>query len=151
MADNLGYTPGSGANVTTRSVTYSGSLAQMQVVGLATLDGPDDAKVPTDVSPDTPLPVAIYGELLETMSAVRFAISQLTRSIGFFLPNSTGLQVVEARQATAGVLNATVVVAGTPNVSVTNQGSVGGISANDQIPALMHLQADNLRRNISVT
>ena len=35
--------------------------------------------------------------------------------------------------------------------TVTNQSQIGGFSANDQIPAFMHLQADNLRRNISVT
>jgi hypothetical protein len=35
--------------------------------------------------------------------------------------------------------------------AVTNQAQVGGYSANDQVPALMHLQADNVRRNISVS
>jgi hypothetical protein len=35
--------------------------------------------------------------------------------------------------------------------TLTNQTQIGGFAANDQIPALMHMQADNLRRNILVT
>jgi hypothetical protein len=35
--------------------------------------------------------------------------------------------------------------------TLTNQTQIGGFNANDQIPALMHMQADSLRRNISVT
>jgi hypothetical protein len=36
MADNVGYTPGTGEKVATREVSYSGETAQIQtVVGLA--------------------------------------------------------------------------------------------------------------------
>ena len=35
--------------------------------------------------------------------------------------------------------------------TLTNQSQVGGYGANDQIPALMHLSADSLRRNITVS
>jgi hypothetical protein len=35
--------------------------------------------------------------------------------------------------------------------TLTNQSQVGGYGANDQIPALMHLSADGLRRNITVS
>jgi hypothetical protein len=58
MADNVGYTPGDGAKIASRGVTYSGDLVQAQVVGLATFDGADDAKTITDIGPDNPLPVA---------------------------------------------------------------------------------------------
>jgi hypothetical protein len=34
---------------------------------------------------------------------------------------------------------------------VTNQSLMGSYATNDYMPALMHMQADNLRRNISVT
>jgi len=41
---------------------------------------------------------------------------------------------------------------GTWNITtLTNQSQIGGFAANDEIPALMHLQVDGLRRNISVT
>jgi uncharacterized protein YcbX len=159
MADNVAYTPGSGAQIAAREVPYSGDTTKMQVVGLATLTGSDDAKVPADVSEAAPLPVAVYGEMIEAIEAMRFAVAALTKSIGFLLPNAQGFPMMEARQATAANLNATVTgsvsITGTPNIAtvttVANQASVGGLFANDQIPALMHLQADNLRRNITVS
>jgi hypothetical protein len=35
--------------------------------------------------------------------------------------------------------------------TLSNQSQMGGFAAQDQIPALMRLSADNLRRNISVS
>jgi hypothetical protein len=67
---------------------------------------------------------------------------------------------MEARQATAANLNATVSGTVTSNIgsgtlaaltTLTNQTQMGGWASNDQIPALMHMQADGLRANISVT
>lgn len=57
MADNVGITPGSGAKAATREVTYSGETANVQVVGVATFAGADDAKTVADVGPSNPLPV----------------------------------------------------------------------------------------------
>ena len=158
MADNLGYTPGTGAKVATRDVTYSGEAAQAQAVGLVTFAGADDAKTATDVSEANPLPMAAYGELIEAVEAMRMAINALTKTIGYALPNLQGQPIFEARQATAANLNVTAsgtVTAnqgGTWNITtLTNQSQIGGFAANDEIPALMHLQVDGLRRNISVT
>lgn len=58
MADNVGYTPGAGATVAAREVTYSGDTVKAQVVGLATFAGSDDAKTITDVDSSNPLPVS---------------------------------------------------------------------------------------------
>jgi hypothetical protein len=57
MPDNVGYTPGSGAKVATREVSYSGETALVQVVGLATVSGPDDATTVQDVSFSNPMPM----------------------------------------------------------------------------------------------
>ena len=57
MPDNVGYTPGSGAKVATREVSYSGETALVQVVGLATVSGPDDATTVQDVSRSNPMPM----------------------------------------------------------------------------------------------
>ena len=156
MADNVGYTPGVGALVASREVEYSGDTTKMQVVGLATLSGPNDAKVPLDLSDDNPMPVAAYGELIEAIEAMRMAIGALTKTIGYALPNTLGQPIMEVRQATASNLQVTVgSIAGGQTIAtvstLTNQTQIGGFNANDQIPALMHMQADSLRRNISVT
>jgi hypothetical protein len=109
-----------------------------------------------DASATNPLPVQAYGELVEAIEAMRFAIASLTKTIGYALPNASGFPIMEARQATAGNLQVTVgSISGGQTIAtvstLTNQSQIGGFSANDQIPAFMHLQADNLRRNISVT
>ena len=155
MADNVGYTPGTGSKVATREVTYSGETANAQAVGLVTFAGADDAKTATDISEANPLPVGVYGEMIEAMEALRFAVSSLNRSIGMALPNVNGFPIMEARQATAANLQVTASIAATQTLTtlttLTNQAQIGGFAANDQIPAFMHLQADNLRRNIAVT
>lgn len=115
--------------------------------------------VADNVSEAAPLPVdASFGELIEVMESLRFAVSALAKNVGAALPGAAGFPIMEVRQATAANLNVTAsgtVTAnqgGTWNITtLTNQSQLGGFSANDQIPALMHLQADNLRRNISVT
>jgi hypothetical protein len=92
------------------------------------------------------------GELVQAIEALRMAMASLTKSIGYALPNTQGFPIFEARQSVAGNLVISAQQNGTWNTAtVTNQSQVGGFSANDQIPALMHLQADNLRRNIAVS
>lgn len=156
MPDNVGYTPGTGAKVASREVLYSGETALAQAVGLVTFSGADDAKTVTDVSGTNPLPVDVNGEMIEAIEALRMAIQSLTRSIGLSMPDTAGRLRVLAENPTAANLNATVT--GTVNVgttttvsTLTNQTQIGGLNANDQIPALMNANAGSLRRNISVT
>lgn len=160
MPDNVGYTPGSGAKVASREVSYSAETVQAQAVGLVTFDGSDDAKTVADVNSSNPLPIAAYGELVEAIESMRFAINQLTKSIGFALPNTSGQPIMEVRQATAANFAATVAGTVTANIgtgtltaltTLTNQSQIGGFNANDQLPALMNANAGSLRRNISVT
>lgn len=143
MADNVGYTPGSGATVAADDI---GGVLYQRVKLTQGADGEA-----ADVSSANPMPVAAYGELIESVEAMRFAINTLAKTIGYALPNSQGLPIVEVRQSTAANLNATVSGSLTALTTLTNQTQIGGFNANDQIPALMHLQADNLRRNITVT
>lgn len=155
MPDNVGYTPGTGTKVATREVTYSGEAANAQAVGLVTFAGADDAKTATDISEANPLPVGAHGELIEAIEALRMTVNSLSRSIGMALPNAQGFPIMEARQATAANLQVTASLAATQTLTtlttLTNQAQIGGFAANDKIPSLMHLQADNLRRNIAVT
>jgi hypothetical protein len=61
MADGVQIDEGEGPKIAARQVPYSGETQQMQVVGIATLKGADDAKVPTDISRDNPFPVESAG------------------------------------------------------------------------------------------
>ncbi len=155
MADNVAITPGTGERVATREVQYSGETAQIQTVALATTSGANDARVATDVGADNPLPVTGTGELMEAIEALRFAVQSLTRTVGMAIPSAQGWPIMEARQPTATNLNATVAIAGSQTLgtvgTLTNQAQVGGLAANEYVPTMMRLSADNLRRNISVT
>ena len=89
-----------------------------------------------------------------TLQALRLAVAALTRTIGLITPDAAGRMRVTLESAPAVVPASQ---SGTWNLStittcstLTNQSQVGGYGANDQIPALMHLSADSLRRNITV-
>ncbi len=93
--------------------------------------------------------------LESTLQALRLAVAALTRTIGLMTPDVAGRMRVTLESAPAVVPASQ---SGTWNLStittcstLTNQSQVGGYSANDQIPALMHLSADSLRRNITVS
>jgi len=147
MADNVTL-PGTGEIVATDDI---GGVQYQQ---MKLVDSTPNSTTPVGTD-SNPLSVnASYGELVEALEALRIATSSLTKSIGFALPNLQGQPIFEARQATAANLNATVsgnLTTITTVSTLTNQAQVGGFSANDQIPALMHLQADGLRANITVT
>ena len=93
--------------------------------------------------------------LESTLQALRLAVAALTRTIGLMTPDAAGRMRVTLESAPAIVPASQ---SGTWNLStittcstLTNQSQVGGYGANDQIPALMHLSADSLRRNITVS
>jgi len=93
--------------------------------------------------------------LESTLQALRLAVAALTRTIGLMTPDAAGRMRVTLESAPSVVPASQ---SGTWNLStittcstLTNQSQVGGYSANDQIPALMHLSADSLRRNITVS
>ena len=145
MADNVGITPGSGATAASDDI---GGVQFQRIKLVHGADGVNDG----DVSSANGLPVKGVGELMEAIEAMRFAINTLTKTIGMALPNAQGFPIMEVRQATAANMNVTIGSGTITTVStVTNQSQLGGFATNDQIPALMKMQADNLRRNISVT
>lgn len=148
MADNLGYTPGSGATVATEEV--GGVHHQKALME----HGGSDGVTPTVATPADPMPVAVYGELIEAMEALRFAVQALTRSgIGQAMPD-TAARLRVALDAISGSLTlaaVTTVTTVTTVSTMTNQTQIGGLAATEQIPSLMRLGADSLRRNITVT
>ena len=156
MADNVGYTPGSGTKVAARDVTYSGEAALAQSVGLVTFSGADDAKTATDVSVDNGLPVQAVGELIEVLQATRSLLQSLSRSIGLVMPDTANRMRVAIGAIDASLTLATITTVSTVTTvgtvtTMSNQTNVGGNPAFEQIPALMRVAADGLRNRISVT
>lgn len=146
MADNVAITPGSGATVAADDI--DGVLHQRVKIVLG-----DDGQNAGDVSLLNPIPTREAGELVEALEAMRIGIQALTRTIGQTYPDVAGRLRVAVDSISASLTLAAVTTVTTVSTvsSVTNQAQVGGFAAQDQVPALMHLSADSLRRNIAVT
>jgi hypothetical protein len=151
MADNVTL-PGTGEVVATDDI----GGVQFQRVKLAS--GVEGTAV--DVSDVAPLPVTLTkGEVVEALEAMRMAVQSLNRSIGQSMPDVAGRLRVVVDAITASLTLATITTVGTVTTvstvttvgTVSNQTQVGGNSAFEQIPALMRLGADSLRRNVSVS
>lgn len=151
MADNVGYTPGSGELIAADDV---GGVLYQRVKPVTGVDG-----VAVDVSASNPMPVGAVGELLEAIEAQRMAIQALTRSIGQSMPDVAGRLRVAIDAISGSLTLGTITTVGTVSTcsvvttvsTVSNQTNIGGFAATEQIPSLMRLGADALRRNISVT
>jgi hypothetical protein len=149
MADNVGYTPGTGATIAADEI--GGVLHQRVKVGV----GADGQAV--DVSESNPMPTVVYGELLEAIEALRMTVQSLTRSgLGLAMPDTAARMRVAIDSITANLTLATVSTVNTVSTvgsvsTVTNQTQMGGVSANEHIPALMRMNANGLRDRINVT
>ena len=157
MADNTTLNTGSGGDViaTDELVTLNGGASSgVKVERVKVGHGADgDFK---DATPDAPLPIAAYGELIEAIEAMRMAIQSLTRTVGQMQPDTAARMRVALDSITAGltlptVNTVTAVGTITSLATLTNQTSIGGLAATEQIPSLMRLGADSMRRNISVS
>lgn len=128
MADNVGITPGSGAKAASREVTYSGETAQVQVVGLATFEGSDDAKTVADVSGSNPLPTQESGGAMSLLSRI---LNVLMSPMGF--DRSLSRQRVTGIIESGTVTTVTTVTTCTTVSSLTNVAAIGGYSAQVQV------------------
>jgi hypothetical protein len=147
LADVL-LTDGTGALFVSRddgtTVTYFNlnTNAVYTPVGTIKAAGLTDAQLRA-----APVPVAVNdvtGELIEAIEALRMTVGSLSRTIGLSIPDLLGRQRISVDAMSGGLTLSTV-------STLSNQTQIGGFVAADQIPALMHMSADNLRRNITVT
>jgi len=157
MADNTTLNTGTGGDVIAADelVTLNGGASSGVKVQRVKPGFGADGDL-TDVSAANPLPIAAYGELVEAIEAMRMAVQSLTRTMGQMQPDTAARMRVALDSITNNLTLPTVNTVNavgtiTSLATLTNQTLMGGFAANDQIPALMHMQADNLRRNISVT
>ena len=137
MADNIGYTPGTGATVAADEI--GGVLHQRVKIGV----GADGTAV--DVSEANPLPMAAYGELIEAIEALRFTVASLTRTLNASIPDASGRQRVNAE--TAVLASGTLTTCST----VTSLSQIGAIDARTVVNDLNKFAADSLRRNIATS
>ena len=147
MADNIGYTPGAGAIIAADDV--GGALLQ-RIKVVVGADGVNDG----DVSLANPMPIQGVGELVEQLAAIRMLLQSLTRSVGQAMPDAFGRLLVNVATGTVAVSSLPTLAAVTTLTTLTtlsNQTQIGGLPATEQIPSLMRLGADSLRRNIVVT
>jgi hypothetical protein len=153
MADNVTL-PGTGAVVATDEVNDGAGLRQFQVIKPAY--GADGSATLVSTSNGLPVqavgtfPVDAVGELIEAVEALRMTVGRLAGTQGTMLPDVAGRMRVAVDAITAGLTLATITTVTTVS-TVTNQTQIGAYQAADQVPALMRLAADSLRRNISVT
>jgi hypothetical protein len=143
MADNVGYTPGSGEIIATDDIA---GVQYQRVKPVWGVDG-----VAQDVNNTTPLPVTGAQELMEAIEAMRMAIQALTRTIGLAQVNPlTGRMLVDPSGVTSPV-SGTVSANQSGTWNITNLATIGGVAANSQVQSFERMTADNLRRNINVT
>jgi hypothetical protein len=149
MADNVGYTPGTGATIAADEI--GGVLHQRVKLGV----GADGQAV--DVSESNPMPTVVYGELLEAIEALRMTVQSLTRSgLGLAMPDAAArmrvaIDSISASLSLSQVTTVTTVQTVSTVSNVANQTQIGGVSANDHIPSLMRMNANGLRDRIIVT
>jgi hypothetical protein len=143
MADNVGYTPGSGEIIATDDI---GGVQYQRVKPVWGTDG-----VAQDVNNTTPLPVTGAQELMEAIEAMRMAIHSLTRTIGLAQVNPlTGRMLVDGAGVTQPISGSVSANQG-GTWNITNLATIGGVAANSQVQSFERMTADNLRRNINVT
>lgn len=147
MADNTGYTPGSGLKVASREVTYSGESVQAQAVGLVTFDGPDDNKTVADVSLDNPLP--IVGNQTDDL------LRMLSRIVKLLESNAV-VDVAQRQRVTVDAFPATIptltTVSGVTTVStvtsITNMASNAGMDREQYINIAKQTYAQSIRSRL---
>ena len=146
MADNIGYTPGSGALVAADEI--GGVLYQRMKLAV----GEDGVAV--DASLTNPIPAIIPGgELIEALEAMRMELNSIGRSIGLAMPDTAGRLrvVVDAISAALTLATITTVTTVTTVSTMTNQTQIGTNPAFEHIPALMHSACETFRRNITTS
>jgi hypothetical protein len=157
MADNTTLNPGASGDVIAAdelATLNGGASSGVKVQRIKTGFGADGDL--TDVSVANPLPIAAYGELIEAIEAMRMAVHSMTRTLGQMQPDTAARMRVAIDAISAGLTLATITTVGTVTTVTTvstlaNQTLIGGLSATEQIPSLMRLGADSMRRNISVS
>jgi len=140
MADNVGYTPGSGATVAADDI---GGVLYQRIKPVVGADG-----TAVDVSESNPMPMAAYGELIEAIEALRMAVSGIARNIPVMDTNQRFRVNAEAITTISSVTSLSNVATVT---TVSNVLQFGGQSISHLPTAITNAAFLQLRSNITVT
>jgi hypothetical protein len=144
MADNVGYTPGSGATVAADEI---GGVLYQRVKPVVGVDG-----TATDVSSTDPLPIAAYGELIEAIESLRMAVGSLAKNMATLMPDQRGAiyaRILEGTLTTVSTVSTVSTVTTCNTVSaVTN---IGSRNAADLVDSNIGTLVAPIRNNIVVT
>ena len=142
MADNVGYTPGSGATVAADDI---GGVLYQRVKPVTGDDG-----TATDVSATNPMPVAAYGELIEAIESLRMAVNSIAR----MLPQR-GAQESINTNIISGSLSTVNSVSSVSSIgSISSLASITTIANRNfiEVPELLaNISAQSIRNNITVS
>lgn len=139
MADNVGYTPGSGATVAADEI---GGVLYQRVKPVTGADG-----TATDISETNPMPMAAYGELIEALEALRMAVSSMARNTPVLDASHRGRVSVEALPT----MNVSNVSSVTSITTLSNILEFGSRPAGLIPSAVTNGSFSQLRSNITVT
>lgn len=89
-----------------------------------------------DVTPSSPMPVNAYGELMETLQAMRLYLEQLSRSTSLMLPDTAGRMRV-------------FVESFSPSITVGTMQAFDSYRTNEYMRNSYHMACETLRRNIT--
>lgn len=143
MADNVGYTPGSGATVAADEI---GGVLYQRVKPVTGADG-----TAVDVSQSNPMPMAAYGELIEAVEALRMAVSSMARNMPS-IDSSNQVRAVATVSGTVGtVSNVSAVSTVSTVTTVSNVATLGNYAAGPSAISIPNGSFHQLRANISVT
>jgi hypothetical protein len=82
--------------------------------------------------------------------ALRMAVNTLSKNIGQVYPDTAGRMRVLLDSITGSLTLATITTVGTVTTATTLT-NLGSFNSSETVPGIMHISADGLRRNISVT
>lgn len=141
MADNVGYTPGSGATVAADDI---GGVLYQRVKPVTGDDG-----TATDVSATNPMPVAAYGELMEAIESLRMAVGVLARNISSLAPDHIG--AIKTRVISGDLSSVATVTTLSTCSTVSSVVGMGSRHGSDLVDSNLGALIAPIRNNIVVS
>jgi hypothetical protein len=147
-----GYTNIVGDTITLEYDTTGQSGSDiLQIIYEATADYP--SRVDTGLAQSLTNAQLAASETTEALRQIQYLVEILANTVGQTRVDSTGRLRILLDSISASLTLATITTVNTVTTlsTLSNQTQIGGVNANDQVPALRRATADTLLLNISIT